>query len=152
MEHLLFRSSRKTFSILNRYPSPTHLAEVLSLQTFIFGRKSCRTKMASWLAKCEAARTQLELSSTEAFTVRDMLNPRTIIRPTSAELVKRLNDQRRSAHQEPPVHLREEATCLWPVRCSNVCGLQAESCLGTCGRSTSRACPPSCTPASAARL
>ena len=67
------------------------IADIHSRKTEL--QQAARNKIASWLTKCEAARAQLDLSSTEAFTIRDMLNPRTTIRPTAAELVKRLNSE-----------------------------------------------------------
>jgi hypothetical protein len=59
--------------------------------------------MASCLTKYEAANTQLDLSSTEAFTIRDMLSPRTTIRPTATELVKRLNSELYRRNHRPQV-------------------------------------------------
>jgi hypothetical protein len=56
-------------------------------------RQATRNEMVSWLAKVEAARARLELSSTDAFIIWDMLSPKGIARPTAAELVKRLNSE-----------------------------------------------------------
>ncbi|CAM6005538.1 unnamed protein product [Sphagnum balticum] len=66
-------------------------------------QQAARNKMASWLAKVEAAKVQLEPSRTEAFIIRDMLSPRTTIRPTAAELVKRLNDELYRRNHRPQV-------------------------------------------------
>jgi hypothetical protein len=49
--------------------------------------------MMSWLAKVEAARAQLELSSTEAFILWEMLSPKATARLTATEMVKSLNSE-----------------------------------------------------------
>jgi serine/threonine protein kinase len=77
------------------------IADIHSRKTEL--QQAARNKMASWLTKCEAAKAQLDLSSTEAFTIRGMLSPRTTIRPTAAELVKRLNSELYRRNHRPQV-------------------------------------------------
>jgi hypothetical protein len=57
--------------------------------------------MTAWLAKVETARARLELSSTEAFIILDMLSPKLIARPTAAEMVKRLNSEQHTRSYRP---------------------------------------------------
>jgi hypothetical protein len=59
--------------------------------------------MVLWLAKVEAARARLELSSPDAFIIWDMLSPKGIARPTAAELVKRLKSELYRRNYRPQV-------------------------------------------------
>jgi hypothetical protein len=55
-------------------------------------RQAARNEIVSWFTKVEAA-ARLELSSSDAFIIWDMLSPKGIARPTATELVKRLRSE-----------------------------------------------------------
>ena len=77
------------------------IADIHSRNTEL--QQTARNKMTSWLTKLEAVRAQLDRSSTEAFTIWDMSSPRRTVRPTAAELVKRLNDELCRRNHRPQV-------------------------------------------------
>jgi serine/threonine protein kinase len=66
-------------------------------------RQASRNIMMSWLAKVEAARAQLELSSTEAFILWEILSPKATARPTATEMVKSLNSELYRRSHRPQV-------------------------------------------------
>ena len=57
----------------------------------------------SWLAKVEAAKAQLELSSTDAFILWQILSPKAIARLTATEIVKSLNSELYKRSYRPQV-------------------------------------------------
>jgi len=75
-------------------------------------QQAAKNKITSCLTKYKAANAQLDLSSIEAFIIRDMLSPRTTIRPTAAELVKRLNNElyRRNHHLQVKKKISDRMT------------------------------------------
>ena len=66
-------------------------------------RQAARNKMASCLAKIEAARTRLDLSSTGASILWDMLSPKVMARPTATEVVNRLKSELYTRNRRPQV-------------------------------------------------
>jgi hypothetical protein len=59
--------------------------------------------MILWLAKVEAVRARLDLLSTDAFILWQMLSPKAIARPTTAEMVKSLNSELYRRSHRPQV-------------------------------------------------